>query len=178
MLCVVLSCLELHESDSQGRGRGFESPTLHHSTRGESFLARAFPACLSQAESRGSWQAICGWRAASCASNGALSEPAKCESKGFMSDTIHVYILRCADGSYYVGLTEDLQSRENAHNNGRGSKYTFLRRPVKMVYSESCDSLEKAIGRERQLKRWSRTKKKALIVGDAARLQQPSKRRL
>ena len=73
------------------------------------------------------------------ASNGALSEPPKCESKGFMSDTVHVYILRCADGSYYVGLTEDLKGRENAHNTGRGSKYTYLRRPVQLVYSESYD---------------------------------------
>ena len=94
-----------------------------------------------------------------------------------MSNTIHVYILRCADGSYYVGLTEDLKGRENAHNTGRGSKYTFLRRPVQLVYSESYNSLEKAIGRERQLKGWSHTKKKALIVGDAARLKQLSKRR-
>ncbi len=94
-----------------------------------------------------------------------------------MSDTIHVYILRCADGSYYIGLTEDLEGRENAHNYGRGSTYTFLRRPVRLVYSESYDLLEKAVGRERQLKRWSRTKKKALIVGDAATLKQLSKRR-
>ncbi len=94
-----------------------------------------------------------------------------------MSDVIHVYILRCADGSYYIGLTEDLEGRENAHNNGRGSTYTFLRRPVRLVYSESYDSLEKGVGRERQLKRWSRTKKKALIVGDAATLKQLSKRR-
>ncbi len=94
-----------------------------------------------------------------------------------MSDTIYVYILRCADGSYYIGLTENLEGRENVHNNGRGSKYTFLRRPVRLVYSESYDSLETAVGRERQLKRWSRTKKKALIVGDAATLKQLSKRR-
>ena len=57
------------------------------------------------------------------------------------------------------------------------SKYTYLRRPVQLVYSESYNSLEKATGRERQLKRWNRTKKKALIVGDAARLKQLSKRR-
>jgi len=94
-----------------------------------------------------------------------------------MSDTIHVYILRCADGSYYVGLTEHLTGRESAHNNGRGSKYTFLRRPVQLVYWESYDSLEKAIERERQLKRWSHPKKKALILGDPARLKQLSKRR-
>ncbi len=84
-----------------------------------------------------------------------------------MSNTIHVYILRCADGSYYVGTTEDLKGRENAHNDGRGAKYTFLRRPVQLVYSESYDSLEKAIERERQLKGWNRPKKKALIDGDA-----------
>ncbi len=94
-----------------------------------------------------------------------------------MSATIHVYILICADGSYYVGLTDDFKVRENAHNNGRGSKYTFLRRPVQLVYSERYESLEKAMGRERQLKRWSHTKKKALIVGDAARLKQLSRRR-
>ena len=94
-----------------------------------------------------------------------------------MTPTIHVYILRCTDGSYYVGTTEDLDGRENAHNGGRGAKYTFLRRPVQLVYSESYDSLEKAIERERQLKGWNRTKKKALIDGDASRLKQLSKRR-
>ena len=93
-----------------------------------------------------------------------------------MPEKIYVYILRCADGSYYVGLTEDLKGRENAHNNGRGSTYTFLRRPVQLVYSESYDSLEEAIGRERQLKRWSHAKKKALIVRDAPRLKQLSER--
>jgi predicted GIY-YIG superfamily endonuclease len=93
-----------------------------------------------------------------------------------MSATFHVYILRCADDSYYVGLTEDLEARANAHNNGRGSKYTFLRRPARMVYSESYESLEEAIAREQQLKRWSRAKKKALMVGDAGRLKQLSRR--
>jgi predicted GIY-YIG superfamily endonuclease len=94
-----------------------------------------------------------------------------------MSGKTHVYILRCADGGYYIGLTEDLKGREIAHNSGRGSKYTFLRRPVQLVYSESYDSLEKAIGRERQLKRWSHTKKNALIAGDVATLKQLTKRR-
>lgn len=92
-----------------------------------------------------------------------------------MSASIHVYILRCADDSYYVGLTEDLKGRENAHNNGRGSKYTFLRRPVRLVYSESYRTFEEAIARERQLKRWSHAKKKALMVGDAGRLRQLSR---
>lgn len=94
-----------------------------------------------------------------------------------MSGTIHVYILRCADGSYYVGSTGDLEGREYAHNIGQGAKYTFLRRPVQLVYSESYDSLEQAMGRERQLKRWSHAKKTALILGEAARLKQLSKQR-
>ena len=94
-----------------------------------------------------------------------------------MSNTIHVYILRCADGSYYVGRTDDLEGRAKAHNDGRGARYTSMRRPVQLVYSESYDSLAKAIERERQLKRWSHSKKQALIVGDAARLKQLSKRR-
>ena len=94
-----------------------------------------------------------------------------------MSNTIHVYMLRCADGSHYVGRTDYLEGRAKAHNDGRGARYTSMRRPVQLVYSEAYDSLEKAIARERQLKRWSHAKKRALIVRDAARLKQLSKRR-
>ena len=97
------------------------------------------------------------------------------EPKGLMAKTIHIYILLCADGSYYVGSTDDLEGREEAHNDGRGATYTFPRRPVQLVYSESYQSLEEAIRRERQLKGWNRAKKKALIVGDAAGLKQLSK---
>jgi len=61
----------------------------------------------------------------------------KCESKGVMSGKTHIYILRCADGSYYVGSTDDLEGREKAHNDGRGATYTFLRRAEKM-YRRKC----------------------------------------
>ena len=76
------------------------------------------------------------------------------------------YILRCADATVYVGHTEDLGLREQTHNEGRGAKYTAARRPVRMVYAEEHPSIESAIAREHQLKRWSREKKEALIRGD------------
>ncbi len=89
----------------------------------------------------------------------------------------HVYILRCSDGSFCVGSTEDLECREKAHNDGRGAKYTFLRRPVKLAYSEPHETLEDAVQRERQIKGWTRAKKEALIAGDLDRLKARSKRR-
>jgi predicted GIY-YIG superfamily endonuclease len=66
-----------------------------------------------------------------------------------------IYILRCGDGSLYVGHTSDIEGRERAHNEGRGGSYTAARRPVTLVYSESLPSLEAARAREAQLKRWS-----------------------
>jgi predicted GIY-YIG superfamily endonuclease len=87
-----------------------------------------------------------------------------------------VYILRCRDGTLYVGHTDDVASRERTHNEGHGSRYTAARRPARVVYSEEHDSTESAIGRERQLKRWARKKKEALIAGDASTLKLLSKR--
>ena len=76
------------------------------------------------------------------------------------------YIVRCADSTLYVGHTDDLISREHIHNEGKGSKYTANRRPVRMVYAEEHASPAGAIAREHQLKRWTRDKKEALIRGD------------
>ena len=81
------------------------------------------------------------------------------------------YILRCADDTLYVGHTEDLASREQTHNEGKGAKYTADRRPVRMVYAEEHASAESAIAREHQLKRWSHKKKEALILADRAALR-------
>jgi putative endonuclease len=78
----------------------------------------------------------------------------------------YVYIVRCSDGSLYTGLTNDLDSRLEAHNAGKGAKYTASRRPVSMVYHEPAESKNAALKRELQIKRWSRAKKKALIRGD------------
>ena len=86
------------------------------------------------------------------------------------------YILRCADDTLYVGHTEDLTSRERTHNDGKGAKYTAARRPVRMVYAEEHDSVESAIAREHQLKRWTTKKKEALILGDHRALRSLSRK--
>jgi predicted GIY-YIG superfamily endonuclease len=87
-----------------------------------------------------------------------------------------VYIARCADGTLYVGHTEDLSAREDAHNAGHGARYTAARRPVRIVYSEQFHSTEEAMERERQLKGWTITKKEALVSKDVSRLKGISKR--
>ena len=86
-----------------------------------------------------------------------------------------VYILQCSDGSYYVGHTEDLKSRIEAHNRGVGAIYTASRTPVVLKYNESYPIKESAVKREVQLKNWSRAKKQALISGDIANLKKLSR---
>jgi predicted GIY-YIG superfamily endonuclease len=82
-----------------------------------------------------------------------------------------VYILRCIDGSYYVGKTDNLLTRLTEHQAGAGADYTAARRPVEMVYAEEHSTLRRAKDREMQLKRWSRAKKEALIALDLKRLK-------
>jgi predicted GIY-YIG superfamily endonuclease len=77
----------------------------------------------------------------------------------------HCYILRCADGSFYVGVAEDPQRRCREHNLGKGADWTARRLPVEIVWTEAHDSLSSARTRENQLKRWSHLKKAALIQG-------------
>ena len=89
----------------------------------------------------------------------------------------YVYILRCADDSFYVGSAQDLDNRVKAHNDGRGAAHTFKHRPVHLVYSEVFDSEIVAITSERQLKRWSHEKKQALVEGNVERLKHVSKHR-
>jgi len=74
-----------------------------------------------------------------------------------------VYIVRCADGTLYTGYARDPKARVEAHNRGRGAKYTAGRRPVTLVYAESCQSVGAALSREYALKRRSRAEKEALI---------------
>jgi len=85
-----------------------------------------------------------------------------------------VYILRCSDNSLYIGGTDDVAARVSRHNDGRGSSFTASRRPVRLVWSESQESREDALERERQLKGWTRAKKEALITGDMAGLRRAS----
>ena len=77
-----------------------------------------------------------------------------------------VYILRCADGSYYTGLTkQEIEARVWEHNNDPSPKsFTFKRRPVTLVFTETYDRLLDAIAREKQIKGWSRRKKETLIA--------------
>jgi putative endonuclease len=76
----------------------------------------------------------------------------------------YVYIVRCADGTLYTGYAVDPASREVVHNSGRGARYTSGRRPVRLVYSESFESHGDALRRERELKRWTRARKEALVA--------------
>lgn len=83
-----------------------------------------------------------------------------------------LYILRCADGSYYIGHTENLEKRFAEHNLGAVSSYTRKRRPLTLVFAEQSSTREEALARERQLKGWSRAKKEALIKGNWTRLRE------
>jgi len=75
-----------------------------------------------------------------------------------------VYLVRCADGTFYAGSTTDVAARVRAHNEGRGAKYTSGRRPVSVVYRELCASRSAAFRREHQLKRLTRAQKEALVA--------------
>jgi putative endonuclease len=89
-----------------------------------------------------------------------------------MLEGAYVYILRCADRSYYVGVTRgDPELRLAQHNAGSFPGYTVTRRPVDMVFVEWFERIIDAIESERQIKRWSRAKKEALIRGDFAALR-------
>lgn len=74
-------------------------------------------------------------------------------------------MLKCADGSYYTGWTNNLEKRLKAHNQGKGSKYTRSRIPVELVYYESFPSKEEAMKREAAIKKLSRSKKELLMKG-------------
>ncbi|MCI0406081.1 MAG: GIY-YIG nuclease family protein [candidate division Zixibacteria bacterium] len=76
-----------------------------------------------------------------------------------------VYVLRCSDGSYYVGVANDVAHRLRQHNAGQAVAFTKKRRPVEFVYVEECGSHLSARRRERQLKGWRREKKEMLING-------------
>ena len=80
--------------------------------------------------------------------------------------SFYAYMLRCSDGSYYVGHTDDLDARIAAHQVGLFPGYTRTRRPVYLVWHQEFPEREQAFAVERQIKGWSRAKKEALIRGD------------
>jgi putative endonuclease len=77
-----------------------------------------------------------------------------------------VYILRCSDGSYYTGMTNNIEQRYQQHQEGIEPQcYTFKRRPVGLLYQYAFREVKDAISAEKQIQGWSRKKKEALIAG-------------
>ncbi|MFC7394714.1 GIY-YIG nuclease family protein [Scopulibacillus cellulosilyticus] len=80
-------------------------------------------------------------------------------------DKYTVYILECADGSYYTGYTVNIDRRMIAHEQGKASKYTRSRRPLKLVHQEKYESKSDALKREYAIKQLTRTEKEMLVEG-------------
>jgi predicted GIY-YIG superfamily endonuclease len=88
----------------------------------------------------------------------------------------YLYILKCNDGSYYTGQTSDLNLRLSVHEQGLINCYTYMRRPIELVFHEAFPNRNSAFEAERQIKKWTRKKKEALINGDWKLLQKLSKK--
>jgi putative endonuclease len=80
----------------------------------------------------------------------------------------YVYVLECADGTYYTGYTTDVERRVAEHDAGDGAKYTRGRTPVSLVHVESYDSRSVAMSREHEVKSYSRARKERLVDDDTA----------
>ncbi|MFH2094101.1 MAG: GIY-YIG nuclease family protein [Bacteroidota bacterium] len=81
--------------------------------------------------------------------------------------TYYIYIVQCSDGLYYTGMTNDLERRIMEHQNGEDPRsFTFRRRPVNLVWYTSTNDVGYAIDKEKQIKKWSKAKKEALIRSD------------
>lgn len=90
-----------------------------------------------------------------------------------MESVWYVYILRCADGTLYTGISTDVEKRLQAHRSGRGAKYTRSRCPLTLVYREVCGSHSQALKRECRIKSMTRAEKLQLIrLGSEADGQQ------
>jgi putative endonuclease len=79
----------------------------------------------------------------------------------------YVYVLECADGTYYTGYTTDVERRVSEHDDGDGAKYTRGRTPVSLVHVESYDSRSTAMSREHEVKTFTRARKERLVDGEA-----------
>ena len=88
-----------------------------------------------------------------------------------------LYILLCDDGTYYTGITQNLSDRLKRHRSGRGALHTARRSDIRVVYTEIHPSRKSAIARERQIKRWSHAKKKALVKGQIDKLTERARGR-
>jgi putative endonuclease len=90
---------------------------------------------------------------------------------------MHVYILECRDGSYYVGSTKHLERRVWQHGQGEGAAYTRRRLPVRLVFAREFERIDEAFAMEKQIQGWSRAKRIALINGDLNQLPDLAKKR-
>ena len=86
-----------------------------------------------------------------------------------------IYVLRCSDGSYYTGHTDNLARRIGMHQTGDIPGYTVNRRPVELAYSQECATREEALSAELQIKGWTRAKKEAMFRGDWAEVKRLSR---
>jgi putative endonuclease len=82
----------------------------------------------------------------------------------------YVYILSCADGTFYTGWTTNLEKRVSTHNQGKGAKYTKSRRPVKLIYWEEYSHKGEALSREAAIKKLTRKQKEKLIASGEGRI--------
>ena len=93
-------------------------------------------------------------------------------------DGASIYILRCADGTYYTGITRrSVEERVSEHSQGLIDSYTARRLPIELVFSEHYSRIDEAVAAERRIKGWSRAKKKAYMQGDFERLSILARRR-
>lgn len=82
---------------------------------------------------------------------------------GVMEKKNYTYILKCGDGSFYTGWTNDLEARIEAHQSGKGAKYTRAHQPVELAYYEVFETKQEAMKRECAIKKYSRKQKEELI---------------
>ncbi len=94
-----------------------------------------------------------------------------------MPKPFFVYMLLCADGTYYVGHTDDLENRFAEHQAGGKCAYTTIRRPVELVWSEALPTREEAKLAELRVKKWSQAKKAALVRGDFCAVSAAAKKK-
>ena len=89
-----------------------------------------------------------------------------------------VYILKCSDFTYYTGVTNNIDRRLNEHKEGKDfNSYVFKRRPVELVFVAGFTDIKIAISKEKQLKKWSKSKKEKLIKGEFELLPEESKKK-
>ena len=90
----------------------------------------------------------------------------------------YTYILRCSDGTYYTGHTDNLDARMSQHSAGEGARYTSKRRPLELIWATDCQTRTQSFELEQRIHGWSRAKKEALMRGDFAALPGLSRNRL